>query len=119
MQRINSKVLLDVVLGKQIIYNDDDGKSFEITDISEEHLETYTKLRETLAEKAAESSDELIEKFLEEGDLTNDELIQGIRALTIKNEIVPVCVVQLLKIKVFNLLLDCVDWFLPSPIRYA
>ena len=47
------KGVIDVVLGKQIIYNDDIGKSFDVTEISDEYKETYNKLREQLAEKAA------------------------------------------------------------------
>jgi elongation factor G len=110
------KGVIDIVLGKQIIYNDDDGKSFKVTDIQDEYLDIYTKYRDILAEKAAESSDELIEKFLEDGGLSNDDLIQGIRALTIKNEIVPVCCGTAFKNKGVQPLLDCVEMFLPSPI---
>ena len=107
--------IIDILQGKEIRYKDDLGAKFDVIDISDENKEIYEKYREKLAETAAEASDDLIEKFLEEGDLSNEEIISGIRQLTIKNEILPICNGTAFKNKGVQILLDYVDMFLPSP----
>ena len=78
-------------------------------------MDDYRKYREILAEAVAESSDDLIEKFLEEGDLSNDEIKNGVRRLTIENKIILLCCGTAFKNKGVQPLLDYVDFFLPSP----
>ena len=107
--------IIDLVSGKQIMYTDDLGKTFDVIDIQDEYREKYTHLREVLCEVAADADDKLIEIFLEAGDLSNDELKAGIRKLTISNEIVPVCCGTAFKNKGVQPLLDYVDFFLPAP----
>jgi len=110
------KGVVDVITGKEIHYLDDKGAEFEERDISDEYREKYEEIREKLVEIAAEATDELIEKYLETGQLTNDEIILGIRKLTLDSKIVPVCCGSAFKNKGIQALLDNVSAYLPSPL---
>ena len=71
--------------------------------------------RESLMENVAETDDELIEKFLEEGELTTEEILQGLRSGVAKALLTPVCVCSALLNKGTAALLDSINMFLPSP----
>jgi elongation factor G len=71
--------------------------------------------RETLVEAAAEGDEELMEKYLEDGDLSEDEIRRGIRARTLRNEIVPALCGSAFKNKGVQALLDAVICYLPAP----
>ena len=108
--------MLDIVNSKEIIYDSKDGESFTVHEISEENQATYDAYREKLCEVAAESSEELIEKYLETGELTTEDIIVGIRDLTCRVEIIPVLGGSAFKNKGVQPLLDAVVSYLPSPL---
>ena len=110
------KGVIDLVSGKEIIYDEEKGIEFNIQDISPENQDKYNELREKLMEAVAESSDELLEKFLESGELSEEEIKVGIRKRTIAGEIIPVCCGTAFKNKGVQPLLDSVMEYLPSPL---
>jgi elongation factor G len=112
----NFKGLVDLVEMKAYMFRDDLGRETEKTDIPQEAEEEAKKWRNKLDEKVAETSEELLDKFLSNGTLTTEELREGIRIATIKNELVPVLTGSALKNKGVQLLLDAVIDFLPSPL---
>ncbi len=110
------KGVIDLLKMKAIYWNEADlGLTFEEADIPEDLLPEAEEYREKLVEAAAESSDELTEKYLEGGDLTNDEIRQGIRQRTIRNEIVPALCGSAFKNKGVQTMLDAVVDYLPAP----
>jgi elongation factor G len=108
--------VVDLIENREIIFLDDTGAKFEIRDISDEYKEKTAELRQIVIEKAAESSEFLIEKYLSEGTLSTEEILSGIRAMTISGEIVPVLCGSAFKNKGVQSLLDAVLRFLPSPV---
>ena len=112
----NFKGVVDLVKMKAIIWNEaDQGMSFEYQDIPAEVQADCDELRELLVEAAAESNDELMEKYLEGNALTEEEIKQGIRARTLANEIVPVLGGSAFKNKGVQAMLDAVIEYLPAP----
>ena len=112
----NFKGVVDLVKMKAIIWNEaDQGTTFEYADIPDDLADECAELRESMVEAAAESTDELMEKYLEEGDLAEEEIIAGIRARTLANEIVPVFGGSAFKNKGVQAVLDAVIQYLPSP----
>jgi len=110
------KGVIDLLKMKAIYWNEDDlGLTFEEADIPEDLLAQAEEYREKLIEAAAESSDELTEKYLEGGELTNEEIKQGIRQRTIANEIVPALCGSAFKNKGVQTMLDAVVEYLPAP----
>ncbi|NIP19491.1 MAG: GTP-binding protein, partial [Xanthomonadales bacterium] len=82
--------VVDLVRMKAIFWNEADmGTSYEEQDIPGDMLDACNEWREHMVEAAAEASEELMEKYLEEGELSEDEIRSGIRARTLANEIVP------------------------------
>ncbi len=110
------KGVVDLVKMKAIIWNEaDQGMTFEYEDIPADLVDECEVLREGMIEAAAESNDDLMEKYLEEGKLTEEEIIAGIRARTLANEIVPVFGGSAFKNKGVQAMLDAVVQYLPSP----
>ncbi|MBU6955816.1 elongation factor G [Hahella sp. HN01] len=110
------KGVVDLVKMKSIIWNEaDQGMTFEYQDIPADLQETCDKLREQLVEAAAEANDDYMNKYLEEGELTEEEIKAGIRARTLANEIVPVLGGSAFKNKGVQAVLDAVIEYLPSP----
>lgn len=101
----------------QAIYWDDatKGMNYEARDIPSAMLADCEALREAMLESAAEASEELMEKYLENGDLTTEEIKHGLRVRTIANEIVPVFCGSAFKNKGVQALLDAVIEFMPCP----
>jgi len=89
---------------------------FELRDIPAELAGEAAKWREKLVETAAEASDFLTHKYLEEGDLTEPEIKQGLRLRTINNEIVPMLCGSAFKNKGVQAMLDAVLDYMPSPV---
>ena len=113
----NFKGVIDLIRMKAINWNEDDlGATYTEEDIPEELLATCEEYREAMLEAAAEASEELLNKYLEDGDLSNEEIIEGIRIRTLTNEIVPVICGSAFKNKGVQALLDSVVHFLPSPM---
>src|SRR5690625_6160528 len=82
--------VVDLVRMRAIYWDSDNmGTTYESRDIPAELLEQAEAARENLVESAAEASEELMEQYLEEGGLSNEEIIKGLRQQTLDNEIVP------------------------------
>ena len=110
------KGVIDLVKMKAIYWNEDDlGLTFEEVDIPEDLVAQAEEYREKLIEAAAESSDELTEKYLEGGELTDEEIKQGIRQRTVDNDIVPALCGSAFKNKGVQTMLDAVVEYLPAP----
>ena len=91
------------------------GISYETRDIPVGMENLCAQWRETLVEAAAEADEELMEKYLEDGDLSAEEIRRGVRARTLRNEIVPALCGSAFKNKGVQALLDAVIWYLPAP----
>ena len=108
--------VIDLVKNKAIIWNEaDQGMTFEYVDVPEDMLDEVAEMREYMMEAAAEANDEFMEKYLEEGTLTESEIKQGIRARTLANEIIPVLGGSAFKNKGVQAMLDAVIDYMPSP----
>ena len=94
---------------------DDHGAKFETKPIPEDLKEICEEYRAKLVEAVAESDESLLETYLEEGDLTSEQMIPAIRAATIKGDFIPVYCGSAFKNKGVQMLLDAVVAFLPSP----
>ena len=113
----NFKGVIDLIRMKAINWNEDDlGATYTEENIPEELLTTCEEYREAMLEAAAEANEELLNKYLEDGDLSNEEIIEGIRIRTLTNEIVPVICGSAFKNKGVQAMLDSVVHFLPSPL---
>ena len=112
----NFKGVVDLVKMKSILWNEDDmGMTFEYADIPEDLQDQCEEMREFLVEAAAEASEELMEKYLEDGELSEEEIKAGIRQRTLANEIIPVIGGSAFKNKGVQAMLDAVVEYLPSP----
>ena len=110
------KGVVDLVKMKSIFWSEDDqGMSFEYGPIPEDMADECDEMHELLVEAAAEASDELMDKYLESEQLTEDEIKQGLRTRTLASEIVPVLCGSAFKNKGVQAVLDAVIEFLPSP----
>ena len=110
------KGVIDLIKQKAIIWNEDDmGMTFEYADIPADLEDKVAEMREYMVEAAAEANEELMTKYLEEGELTEEEIKQGIRIRTLANEIVPIMGGSAFKNKGVQAVLDAVIEFLPSP----
>jgi elongation factor G len=112
----NFKGVVDLVKMKAILWNEaDQGMTFEYAEIPDDLVDSCAEMREFMVEAAAEANDDLMEKYLEGGELTEDEIKAGIRARTLANEIVPVLGGSAFKNKGVQAMLDAVIEYLPSP----
>ena len=91
------------------------GVTYELRDIAPGMLAECEAQRELIIEAAAEANDELMDKYLEEGELSEQEIKQGIRQRTIANEIVPAFCGSAFKNKGVQAMLDAVIEYMPSP----
>ena len=109
--------VVDLIKMKTIIWDQENlGTTYTEGEIPEAMLAQCRQLREQMVEAAAEANDELMEKYLEEGDLGADEIHQGLRIRTLKNEIVPALCGSAFKNKGVQAMLDAVVHYLPSPV---
>ena len=109
--------VVDLLKMKAIVWDmATQGNTFSYAEIPAELLDECKTAREFMVEAAAESSEELMDKYLEQGDLTEDEIIGGIRARTITCDIIPMFCGTAFKNKGVQAMLDGVIRFLPSPL---
>lgn len=109
--------VVDLIKMKAIYWDEaSQGMKFDYRDIPAELQEEAAKWREQMVEAAAEASEELMNKYLEEGDLSEAEIILGIRTRTISTEIQPMLCGTAFKNKGVQRMLDAVIDFLPSPV---
>lgn len=112
--------IVDLVKMRAIYWDDANmGMTFIEKDIPEEMRSLCEKWRENIVEAAAEASEEFMEKYLEEGILTNEQIRQGIRIQAIANHIVPAFCGSAFKNKGVQALLDAVVEYLPAPTDVA
>jgi len=110
------KGVVDLIKRKAIIWNEDDmGMTFEYRDVPEALEEQVEAMREYMVEAAAEADDDLMNAYLEEGDLSEEQIKVGLRKRTLANEIVPVLGGSAFKNKGVQAVLDAVIEYLPSP----
>ena len=108
--------VVDLVRMKAIYWNEDDlGVTYEGRDIAPEMLDECIAYRELMIEAAAEANEELMDKYLQSGDLTEQEIKTGIRIRTLANQIVPSFCGSAFKNKGVQAMLDGVVEYMPSP----
>jgi elongation factor G len=108
--------VVDLVKMKAIYWDDaSQGMKFDLRDIPAGLLGTCKKWREAMVEAAAESSEEMMNKYLEEGDLSEADIIAGLRVRTIASEIVPMMCGTAFKNKGVQAMLDKVVELMPAP----
>ena len=108
--------VVDLVRMKAIYWNEDDqGLTYTAEDVPEDLLAEAQYWREELIESAAEANEELMEKYLDGGELTEDEIREGVRVRTLANEIVPALCGSAFKNKGVQAMLDAVIDYLPAP----
>ncbi len=105
---------VDIMTGKAFLFDGDKGAA-KPTDVPAELEDEVAILRETLMEAVAETDDELIEKFLEEGELTSEELLAGLKIGVANADLTPICVCSATLNKGTVPLLDTINSFLPCP----
>ncbi|MCO4846045.1 MAG: elongation factor G [Sulfurovum sp.] len=117
----NFQGVVDLVKMKAIVWDKDAemGSNYHVEEIPEDMMELSEKYRENLIEKISEAdcNDALMEKFLEGEELTEEEIVAGIKAATIGMHIVPMTVGSAFKNKGVQTLLDAVVAYLPSPVE--
>jgi elongation factor G len=112
----NFKGVVDLVKMKAILWDEASmGMKFTYEDIPAELLDTCKEWREKMVEAAAESSEAMMNKYLEEGDLSEDEIKQGLRTRTIASEIIPMLCGSAFKNKGVQKMLDAVIDYMPAP----
>jgi elongation factor G len=108
--------IVDLVKNRAFIYKDELGKDIEETDIPASMADEAAEWRNTLMEAIAETDEELIEQFLETGELSEEQLRNGIREGVLKHGLVPMLCGSAFKNKGVQLLLDAVVDYLPAPV---
>ena len=112
----NFRGVVDLVRMRAIYWNEEDqGLSYEVEEIPEALRAEAERLREELVETAAEANEELMEKYVEEEELSEEDIRQGIRIRTLANEIVPALCGSAFKNKGVQAMLDAVVDYLPAP----
>jgi len=111
------KGVVDLIRMKAIMWNEADmGATFTEEEIPADILDKCVELREQMMEAAAEASEELMEKYLEDSELSAQEIKQGLRVRTLANEIIPCLCGSAFKNKGVQAMLDAVIDFLPAPV---
>jgi elongation factor G len=111
------KGVVDLIRMQAIYWNEADrGTTYEETDIPADLLDDCNNYREQLVEAAAEASEELMEKYLDAGELSNEDIVAGLRIRTLAGEIIPTLCGSAFKNKGVQAMLDAIVAFMPSPI---
>jgi elongation factor G len=109
--------VVDLIRQKAIFWNEADmGTTYEERDIPADMVDACSKWREHMVEAAAEATEELMEKYLDSGELSEDDIRQGLRARTLHNEIVPALCGSAFKNKGVQAMLDAIIYYMPSPV---
>ena len=113
----NFQGVVDLIKMKAIFWNEKDmGTTFEEKDIPDDLIDTCKKYREEMVESAAEANEDLMDKYLNDGDLSEQDIHDGLRIRTLANEIVPALCGSAFKNKGVQAMLDGVVRYLPSPL---
>ena len=109
--------VVDLIRMKAIYWNEADmGATYELRDIPAELADACAEWREKMVEAAAEANEELMDRYLEEGDLSEADIRAGIRQRTLANEVVPALCGSAFKNKGVQAMLDAVIEYMPSPV---
>ncbi len=109
--------IVDLLRMQAIIWDEESrGMQYEAEDLPADMQAQCEEWREHMVEAAAEANETLMEKYLEEGELTDDEIRQGLRHRTLANEIVPMMCGSAFKNKGVQAMLDAMIHYLPSPL---
>jgi len=108
--------LIDLVSGKGYVWREDQGKTFEEVEVPEELRLTVRHWQEVLLETVAESDEVVLEKYLSDQEIGEEELRKAIRKATIDRKVVPVLLGSAFRNKGVQALLDAVVAYLPSPL---
>ena len=111
--------IVDLIKMKAFIHKDDLGKEIEETDIPADMVDLANEWRQKMIESAAEQDEEIMMKYLEGEELSEEEIKKGLRAGTINNQIVPVCCGSSYKNKGVQELLNNIVDFMPAPTDIA
>lgn len=110
------KGIVDLLRMKAIYWSEDNqGMTYDLADIPADLVDTCNELREQMVETAAEASEDLMEKYLEEGELSLEDIKSGLRTQVLNNEIVLALCGSAFKNKGVQAMLDAVIEFLPAP----
>ncbi len=110
------KGIVDLINMRAIYWNEEDqGLTFDSKDIPEDLIDKCTKLREEMLEAAAEANEELMEAYLESGELTPEQIKEGLRIRSLANEVILALCGSAFKNKGVQAVLDAVIDFLPAP----
>ncbi len=113
----NFRGVVDLIKMKAILWDDSSqGMRFDYAEIPAEMADLCAKWRENMVEAAAEADEELMNRYLEEGELSEDDIRKGLRKRTVVNEIQPMMCGSAFKNKGVQRMLDAVIEFLPSPV---
>lgn len=113
----NFEGVVDLIRMKAIYWNEaDQGMTYDARDIPESLQAVCDEWREKMIEAAAEADESLMEKYLENGELSEEEIKKGIRQRTLANEIVPMLCGSAFKNKGVQAMLDAVVEYMPSPL---
>jgi len=109
--------LVDLVKMKSIVWSEENmGVEFTYEDIPADLVDTCNEWREHMVEAAAEANDEIMERYLETGELSEEDILEGLRIRTLNLEIVPVTCGSAFKNKGVQAVLDKVIELMPSPV---
>ena len=109
--------VIDLLRMKAIYWDDSNmGTTYEARDIPEDLLAEAESWREKMVEAAAEGGEDLLDKFLEDGELSDDEIRRGLRARTLSGEVVVTMCGSAFKNKGVQAMLDAVIDYMPSPV---
>ena len=108
--------VIDLVEMEAIVYEDEMGVKFERQEIPEEYEEQAQDYHENLLEALAESDDEFMMKYLEDGDITSEDIMDKLREAVLDVDLIPVLCGSAFKNKGVQMLLDAIVEYLPAPI---
>jgi len=113
----NFEGVVDLIRMQAIYWNEDDrGVTYTARDVPDELQEQASQLREQMVEAAAEANEVLMDKYLEHGELSEEEIREGIRLRTLNNELVPCLCGSAFKNKGVQAMLDAIVAYMPSPL---
>lgn len=111
----NFKGFVDLIANKAYLFDEGDKGGFTETDIPDDIADLAATYREALMESVAETDEDLIESFLEEGELSEGDLRAGLKKAVAEAEVTPVCVSSALKNRGSAAILDTINAYMPAP----
>ncbi len=112
----NFTTIIDIIEEKCYVYKNEEGNEIDIIDVPDGFKDKLKEMKHILLERLADADDDIMEKFLEEKEITPSEIKAAIRRAVLKNTFLPVLCGTALRNKGVQLLLDAVCEYLPSPL---